>query len=300
MKIQAEFGYDRENAEKILEYQLYKGHQYFFNTLVGAFAWNRLIPFQKEASGSYPIFRKPWLRHSVGFTAFLGASYCAQMMQTHWFPKFSKKYSQTGVTGNTYLNNHDLISKFRFFENGVASADSENEVKNYLELYSSGPLTKATLLDRIAEGQDIDPEYAKKFKIKRRGKDKDDLFWKFGKIHGLEYIAYCSQEELEACGGDPIALQKLINKKMDEPKPEGPGSFDELVSQMHDQLDDYKQSVLTWKGDKEYNPSDLKKMLSLPFYLSKRQELPEPKRGQKEYDLFKEIYGSYWEKFDHL
>jgi len=80
MKIQAEFGYDRENAEKILEYQLYKGHQYFFNTLVGAFAWNRLIPFQKEASGSYPIFRKPWLRHSVGFTAFLGASYCAQMM----------------------------------------------------------------------------------------------------------------------------------------------------------------------------------------------------------------------------
>jgi hypothetical protein len=29
-------------------------------------------------------------------------------------------------------------------------------------------------------------------------------------------------------------------------------------------------------------------------------ELPEPKRGQKEYELFKEIYGSYWEKFDHL
>lgn len=37
---------------------------------------------------------------------------------------------------------------------------------------------------------------------------------------------------------------------------------------------------------KEYEPSDRKKLLALPFLLAKRHELPEPKRGQKEWVLF--------------
>lgn len=32
-------------------------------------------------------------------------------------------------------------------------------------------------------------------------------------------------------------------------------------------------------------------MLALPFYMIKRMELPEPKHGQFEYDLFREMYG---------
>ena len=44
-------------------------------------------------------------------------------------------------------------------------------------------------------------------------------------------------------------------------------------------LDLYKQTVD--KGN--FAVSDRKKMLALPFYLSKRQELPEPKKGQFEY-----------------
>jgi hypothetical protein len=67
----------------------------------------------------------------------------------------SKKYyvnSTGGISGNSYLNNHDLISKFRFFEGDRAHADSETEVKEYLDIYHTGPLTKASLLDRIAEG----------------------------------------------------------------------------------------------------------------------------------------------------
>lgn len=40
--------------------------------------------------------------------------------------------------------------------------------------------------------------------------------------------------------------------------------------------------------------SDRKKMLSLPFYLSKREELPEPRRGQFEFKLFEETYGMGW------
>jgi hypothetical protein len=41
-------------------------------------------------------------------------------------------------------------------------------------------------------------------------------------------------------------------------------------------------------------------MLSLPFYLSKRSELPEPKKGQKEWDIFNNMYGKNWDHFDAL
>lgn len=43
------------------------------------------------------------------------------------------------------------------------------------------------------------------------GKDKDDIFWKFGKIHGLENIAFVDPKDLEAAAGNPVRLQKLVN-----------------------------------------------------------------------------------------
>lgn len=47
----------------------------------------------------------------------------------------------------------------------------------------------------------------------------------------------------------------------------------------------------------EFFDSDQKKMLSLPFQNARLLELPEPKKGQKEWDLFTELYGSEWDKF---
>lgn len=38
-------------------------------------------------------------------------------------------------------------------------------------------------------------------------------------------------------------------------------------------------------------PSDRKKLLALPFFMAKRSQKPEPKRGQLEWDLYREIYG---------
>lgn len=69
-------------------------------------------------------------------------------------------------------------------------------------------------------------------------------------------------------------------------------------------LEHYKVSVddiAKLKGTgAQYLPSDRKKMLALPFLLSKRVELPEPKVGQKEYDLFIKLTGKEWTKFDDL
>lgn len=44
--------------------------------------------------------------------------------------------------------------------------------------------------------------------------------------------------------------------------------------------------------------SDKKKMLSLPFYLQKRSELPQPKYGQREWNLFKDMFGVNWNHYD--
>ena len=68
-------------------------------------------------------------------------------------------------------------------------ADTRQEVDNYLNMYETGPLTKASMLQKMNSGQGVDPEFSRKFQIKRRGKDKDDLFWMFGKVHGLENVA---------------------------------------------------------------------------------------------------------------
>ena len=120
---------------------------------------------------------------------------------------FHRVTNSPGIQAETYLNNHDLISKFRIFEEGsVAHADSQSQVESYLDIYSSGPLTKAEMLNRIAEGKPVDENFAKKFQIKRAGKDKNDIFWQLGKIHGLENTAFVSKEDLKACGGDPMAL----------------------------------------------------------------------------------------------
>ena len=42
------------------------------------------------------------------------------------------------------------------------------------------------------------------------------------------------------------------------------------------------------------NASDKKKILALPFYLAKRSQLPEPRRGQHEFELFSQLSGSNW------
>jgi len=37
-------------------------------------------------------------------------------------------------------------------------------------------------------------------------------------------------------------------------------------------------------------------MLALPFYMNKRKELPEPRKGQLECQLFEEIFGMNWDE----
>lgn len=202
---------------------------------VGAFAAFKVGPFQKEAALMHPLFRKSWMSIPIRLFAFSTTAWIASMLHTRFFPKFSSVFYKNnsgvggqGISPNNYLHNHDLISKFRFFEN-QEYASAENEIEAYLDLYTSGPLTKAELLNRIADGRKVDSNYASRLKVKRRGKDKDDIFWQLGKIHGLENIAMVPDEELAKCGGDPLLLQRAVDKYSNGVAPVPAANFDELV-----------------------------------------------------------------------
>lgn len=110
-----------------------------FCTGVGLFAAHRVGPFQAEAALTMPLFRKPWMRVPMQAATFFGAYYCASQFVTRFFPKLERKYYRTesgksGVSQNTYQCNHDLVSKFRMFDN-MASADAKGSVEDYLDEY---------------------------------------------------------------------------------------------------------------------------------------------------------------------
>ena len=65
-------------------------------------------------------------------------------------------------------------------------------------------------------------------------------------------------------------------------------------------MDDYQAALEALSDGKEFKPSDRKKMLTLPFQQARRIELPAPKKGQKEWDFFYELYGEEWDAYDTL
>lgn len=132
------------------------------------------------------------------------------------------------------------------------------------------------------------------YRVKRVGADADPTFWTLGKIHGLENLAFVDPKRLAECEGNPVAIQKLVNEVNDVKRY---GSHEEMLANMEKNMLEFRENV-----DKmSLQSSDRKKLLALPFYMSKRSELPEPKRGQLEWNLYREIYGEeYLNNLDEI
>ena len=58
------------------------------------------------------------------------------------------------------------------------------------------------MMKNISKNVDL----TKVFRIKRRGADMDDIFYSYGKIHGLENVAFCEDADLEKVEGNPVTL----------------------------------------------------------------------------------------------
>lgn len=70
------------------------------------------------------------------------------------------------------------------------------------------------------------------------GPDTNDHYWFYGKIHGLENIAFLTPEQVQACNGNPVKLQQAIN---DVKVPKGqPQTFEQRVANFKDSLQSYK------------------------------------------------------------
>jgi hypothetical protein len=92
--------------------------------------------------------------------------------------------------------------------------------------------------------------------------------------------------------------RELVDEVNDNEKPLPGQSFEKELETLGNNMAAYKRALENHKN--EFAASDKKKMLSLPFFMVKRAELPEPKQGQKEWTLFNELYGNSWDKFDGL
>ena len=97
------------------------------------------------------------------------------------------------------------MSRFRLFEENE-HLSHEDKVLNYLSMYAKDPLTKPELVDQMMKNMLKDKDVVSKFQVKRSGKDLDDFYYSFGKVHGLENIAFVDPEELAKTNGNPVAL----------------------------------------------------------------------------------------------
>lgn len=202
------------------------------------------------------------------------------------FPKFTPSKFE-GISHSYYTSSQDIVSKFRLFES-MDVKDSHNDISSYLSVYSTQPLTKNEMMDNIALHALKEFDLGKMFQVKRSGKDRDPMFWSFGKIHGLENIAFADPQEIKSTNGNPVKIQKIVDRF--EGNPSTINSYEHLMEELQNALRDYREKVEAI----EMNPSDKKKILSLPFFLAKRQQLPEPRRGQAEFDLFTKLTGTNW------
>ena len=67
---------------------------------------------------------------------------------------------------------------------------SRDTIANYLSKNSNVPLTRDELIDHVVLNTLKYVDMSKYFKVKRVGIDRDPIFWTWGKIHGLENIAF--------------------------------------------------------------------------------------------------------------
>jgi hypothetical protein len=173
-----------------------------FGSAVGFFAVYKTGPIRKEMATSYGIMRKPWMRFPLPLAIFLFTYNVATQVPQ----RFGRKASVTpSVTHDTYTGQNDLVGRFRLFDKDpVSSADQR--LASYVSTYSTEALTEPEVLSSLSKVAEAHASVDKTMRVKRLGPDLDDNYWMFGKIHGLENIAYLTDEEVAACNGNPVAL----------------------------------------------------------------------------------------------
>ena len=270
-RIQASYGYDAENAEKVYEIMRVKQVEALWGVACGSLAVYKWMPIQREMEASNAMLRKRWMRYPFVAGVFGFAYFIGLQMPVRFFQKATHR--NEGISNDTYMGSHDLVGRFRLFEKDNTPSE-EDRLLDHLAMYDKDPLSKPELIEHMVKRISEKTDLTEVFRIRRQGKDLNPFFWSFGKIHGLENIAFCDPKDLAETRGNPYKLQQLVNKVNYENIP-GTSSAQELEDSLQQSLAEYKAII----DQMNLYPSDRKKLMSLPFYLAKRQEDPTPRLG---------------------
>jgi hypothetical protein len=104
-------------------------------------------PIQRHLQRYNAIFRKPWMKLPVYGSVFMFFGYFGVQFPAKILPKLAS--NPTGVSHSTVLSHHDMVAKFRLFDN-VESSDQRDGMASYLSVYSTEPITKNEMIDNIA------------------------------------------------------------------------------------------------------------------------------------------------------
>lgn len=276
----------RDEAARKLEYMELKFANEVLGGIVGlGFVWYGKR-YQTYARNYFALFRKPWMRPIIPFAFFYAGWYGGRQLRQRVLGRW-KPIDHERKSGDP-----DILSKFRAADKPSFTNESQLDIvrklSQYADLSTNGinKAIEAEAEERLSAG-DL-------YRVKRIGRDENDIHFMFSKIHGLENIKYVEDHILKECAGDPVKLQRAIYEaKIPQITA---NSYEELMQNQEEQLKKYKETVNNIKLVK----SDRAKLLALPFYLNRRQQAPEPKRGQWQYNLFKEMYGVDYHAFDNL
>lgn len=267
-----------------------------FGITLGSFAAYKVRPLVQQLEQYNRIWRKPWLRWPILLGTFCFGFHVATFLPSKVFKKFTRNNTKEnrGVTQEVYLGDSDMVGRFRVFDRsaeaeGQVSSKTEEEILDYLSLHAKEPLTKKELVEHMMKKINKNVDFSDIFQVKRSGKDENDIYWSFGKIHGLENIAFVDDEKLKQIKGNPVTLQRLVNEIKPQDIP-GYASREALLADRTKALENYKDLV----NSMSLHPSDRKKLLALPFALSKRSQNPDPQIGMVEMELYEELTGRPW------
>ena len=227
----------------------------------------------------------------------IGRSNLLRTAQSH--PFLLKRYNYFPILGGSFYLGWKLYDKLRGYYLNFHS--TESNLYWYTDYAEKFQVKKTETLENWEDNLSLTPtekmlkqmeDTMHKLKLdnenlvfKRQGKDKDDIYYAYGKVRNLENIIYLSEEDLKDIDS-PLKLQIKLDsidiKNVFENK-----TSTQVLEDIHKALETYKLNVENLKKFR----SDKEKLLGLPFMINRMQQYPEPNPNTWQYDIFTELFG---------
>jgi hypothetical protein len=286
-RIQASFDMDRNTAAETLEWiELKFANQTFAaacGLVAGFYVHRKLTPILQARS---LLFKKPWMVPMVPLVAYYCIYTGAKQLR-------GRRFQGLEVNFNKMSGSNDIISRFRDVDDRKDAGNDSDHLQNYIATCAAN--SREQLEEDLKNLVPVRESKYRNKRIKRADRDADDIYWTFGRIHGLENIANIPDNILLSPDMSPEKLQELCAQA----KPNGVQfhTFDDLVSNAMRGLSKYKEVV----NNMSLSRSDRTKLLALPFRMAKQNQGPAPKRGMWQWDLFTELAGGKdWDHYRDL